>query len=155
MNTSRKTGPKTKRLARDRLYRLIYEQALEDDSRFLEEARRAVPDAWHFVEMDIEVHEPKVKLTLYLDQSVAKIFKAMGGGYQTRINRVLTTWVQMRIAEMNAYEMDHYQMLEATRAELRADPPKDIRDKRADTLTNSWAYLQGYEDAMKEVAEKG
>lgn len=143
--STRKTGSKTKRIAKERLYRLIYEHALDSDVTFLEEARRAVPDAWHMVEMDVEVFEPKEKLTLYLDRSVARVFKGMGTGYQGRINRVLATWVQMKMADLNVLEMTYYDALAATCAEREADAPQDLRDKRADLLENHWAYLQGYE----------
>ena len=43
-------------------------------------------------------------MTLYLDRSVAKAFKAMGQGYQARINRILETWLQMRMAEKPALQ---------------------------------------------------
>lgn len=151
MSTPRRTGPKSKRLAKDRLFRLVNEQALENDLHFLEQARRVVPEAWHLVEMDVDVLERKEKLTLYLDRSVAKIFKAMGAGYQARINRVLATWVQMKMAELEVYEMGYYEKLAATNDELRADPPEDMRDQRADTLANHWAFLQGYEAGKLET----
>ncbi|MDV4145140.1 MULTISPECIES: BrnA antitoxin family protein [Shimia] len=61
--------------------------------------RDEVPEAWHTLEADIPTEEPKEKISLYLDKSVAKVFKAMGKGYQSRINRLLRTWVQMKIAE--------------------------------------------------------
>lgn len=61
--------------------------------------RDDVPDAWHTLELDLEVEEPKEKVTLYLDQSVAKFYRAMGKGYHARINRLLATWAQMKIAE--------------------------------------------------------
>ena len=61
--------------------------------------RDEVPEAWHTLEADIEAEETKEKVTLYLDRSVARFYKAMGKGYQTRINRLLRTWAQMKIAE--------------------------------------------------------
>ena len=39
-------------------------------------------------------------MTLYLDAPVAKMFKAMGRGYQARINRILATWVEMKIGHV-------------------------------------------------------
>ena len=42
---------------------------------------------------------PKTKITLRLDESVAKFFRAMGPGYQARINRILGTWAQLKIGE--------------------------------------------------------
>ncbi|MCW9043821.1 MAG: BrnA antitoxin family protein [Pseudopelagicola sp.] len=61
--------------------------------------RDEVPEAWHTLEADIPAEETKEKVTLYLDRSVARFYKAMGKGYQARINRLLRTWAQMKIAE--------------------------------------------------------
>ncbi len=60
-----------------------------------------VPEAWATIEEDFEVHEPKMKITLRLDESIAKFFRAQGHGYQTRINHILGTYAQMKIAEIN------------------------------------------------------
>ena len=70
---------KSERIAQDKLRRYLYEAHLEDplDSQL----RREVPDAWHTLEQDLDVTEKKVKLTLMLDASVAKVFRAMGRGY--------------------------------------------------------------------------
>ena len=37
-------------------------------------------------------------ISAYLDRAVVRCFRAMGGGYQARINRILETWVQMKMA---------------------------------------------------------
>lgn len=37
-------------------------------------------------------------VTLRLGESVVKFFRAMGPGYQARINRVLNSYAQMKIA---------------------------------------------------------
>ena len=89
--TPTRNGPKTKRIARDRLYRLMFDWSIEDDFHFLQTARRHVPEAWHVLEMDIDVEEPKQKVTLYLNRSVVRMFQQMGKGYHARINRVLET----------------------------------------------------------------
>lgn len=88
---------KSERIARTKLLRHLWEGRGDILDLVLEEA---VPDAWHTLEADLDVEEPKVKVTLYLDSSVAKLFRAMGKGYQARINRVLATWAQMKIAGM-------------------------------------------------------
>lgn len=44
------------------------------------------------------MREKKEKVTLYLDRSVARCFRGMGRGYQARINQLLRTWMQMKIA---------------------------------------------------------
>jgi uncharacterized protein (DUF4415 family) len=86
---------KAERIARSKLLRHMWEARGD----VLYDALEAeVPQAWHTLEADLDVTEPKVKVTLYLDASVAKLFRAMGEGYQARINRVLATWAQMKIA---------------------------------------------------------
>ncbi len=88
---------KTERIARSKLFRHL----LEARGDMLDDALEGmVPDAWHTLEADLDVEEPKVKVTLYLDASVAKMFRAMGNGYHARINRVLSTWLQLKIAGM-------------------------------------------------------
>lgn len=87
---------KTERLARRRLMYHLWLQ--DEDSLPLDAMRAELPDAWHTVEADIDCYEPKAKLTLYLDQSVVKLFKGMGKGYQARINRILQLWLQMKMA---------------------------------------------------------
>ncbi len=89
---------KTERLARRRMIWNLW-RASEDELP-LEEIRAEVPDAWHTIVEDIDCYEPKEKVTLYLDRSVARTFKAMGRGYQGRINRILMTWLQMKAARM-------------------------------------------------------
>ncbi|WP_298975105.1 BrnA antitoxin family protein [uncultured Roseobacter sp.] len=66
--------------------------------------RGEVPAEWFRVKHDIDCHEPKVRVTLMLDESVAKMFRAMGRGYQARINRILQTWLQQQI--LGFYEVD-------------------------------------------------
>ena len=87
---------RTERLARRRL---IYHMWLaEEDQLPLARMREEVPEDWHMIEADLDCLEPKRKITLYLDTSVARMFQAMGKGYQARINRILGTWLQMKMA---------------------------------------------------------
>ena len=87
---------KTQRLARDRLMAdLIH---LGRDDWIPATLQEVVPDAWHTLEVDLDVEEPREKVTLYLDRSVARFYRGMGHGYQARINRLLRTWAQMKIA---------------------------------------------------------
>ena len=88
--------------ARDRLlYNLYY---LQRDDFIDITLRDQVPEAWHTLEFDVECSEPKEKITLYLDRLVVRLFRAMGRGYQGRINRLLSTWAQMKIAGEVALE---------------------------------------------------
>lgn len=94
---SGRKGTKAQLQARQALARNLL--ALTSEQWMSEAIREAVPEAWHTLEQDLEVQEPKEKVTLYLDRSVAKFYRAMGQGYQARINRLLATWAQMKIAE--------------------------------------------------------
>ena len=91
---------KSTRIAREKAYyTLSVEGPLFGD--FLEEEVRAkVPRAWHTIERDIDVEEPKEKVTLYLDRSVAKCSRAMGKGWQGRVNWLLRTWLHMKTGEL-------------------------------------------------------
>ncbi len=88
---------KTQRIAREAMTRnLVY---LNSEVWLSASLREDIPDAWHTLEQDVDVQEPKEKVTLYLDKSVARFYRAMGKGYQERINRLLATWAQMKIAD--------------------------------------------------------
>ncbi len=89
---------KSEKLARRRL---IYHLWLGSEDRVpTREIREQVPDAWHLIEADLDCHAPKQKVTLYLDAPVAKVFKAMGQGYQARINRILATYLEMKAGHL-------------------------------------------------------
>ena len=75
------------------------------------------PSAWHTLAADVDCVEPKEKVTLYLDKSVARSFKAMGKGYQARINRLLQTWLAMKAAG----RLEVAERVRAHRAEERRD----------------------------------
>ena len=38
-------------------------------------------------------------MALYLDAPVVRFYRAMGPGYRERINRLLATWMHMKLAE--------------------------------------------------------
>ncbi|MDR9486349.1 BrnA antitoxin family protein [Sediminimonas qiaohouensis] len=95
---------KTERIARDRLMKDLIHLSRDGwiDTTLAEE----VPDAWHTLEADLDVEEPREKVTLYLDRSVVRFYRGMGRGYHARINRLLRTWAQMKIAgevQLDAY----------------------------------------------------
>ncbi|WP_417259431.1 BrnA antitoxin family protein [Celeribacter sp.] len=90
---------KTQQRAIDRLQR--HAERLGEHAPLDWDVSQIVPEAWATIEEDFEVHEPKVKITLRLDESIAKFFRAQGHGYQTRINHILGTYAQMKIAEVN------------------------------------------------------
>ena len=88
----------TAKLARERLSRML-EKLDHDEGRWWR-VQELVPEAWATLEEDIWCEEPKVRLTLMLDTSVAKFYRAMGKGYQARMNRILATYAQMKIGEV-------------------------------------------------------
>lgn len=140
-------GPKTKRLAEERMRQLLYYAACDEDAGFMERAKREVPDAWLTLEMDIEVAAPKDKMTLYLDRNVIKFFRAMGHGYQARINRVLETYLQMKIADNVHFEMDMLEAIEQAGADRRRPENGPDPEERRMALHEHWAYTQGVLDA--------
>lgn len=105
---------KTQRLATERLQR--HAEALGRFDAFDWDVAQIVPEAWATLEEDLDVTEKKMKVTLRLDESVAKFFRAQGAGYQARINHVLGTYAQMKIAELALTERKY----EAWRAARKA-----------------------------------
>jgi len=90
--------PRTKR-------QRIAEEMATKDLAWLEMSRhvpysleKRAPKDWFTIRHDFDCTEPKVKLTLYLDKSVVTVFKAMGKGYQARINRILSAYLHMEVA---------------------------------------------------------
>lgn len=98
MSIARPQGTKSQRLATERFFKRL--QRFEDDSELDYAIKKQIPAAWKTLEDDVDVHEPKVKVTLLLDESVAKYYRALGRGYQARINRILGTYAQLKICEV-------------------------------------------------------
>jgi uncharacterized protein (DUF4415 family) len=146
-------GAKTRRLAEERFHHLIAMQMLTYDTGFLEAAQKEVPEAWHILEMDVDVEAPKEKVTLYLDRAVIAIFRRMGKGYQARINRVLETWVQMKIAEKVQFQKDVMERVEEAREDKNREDPKAPIDEMREPLVQHWAYEAGWEAAVKAMGE--
>ena len=148
-------GPKTRKLAEARFHQLLYLQSMAaSEDLFLETARKEVPDAWHTLEMDIEAEGPKEKVTLYLDRAVIRMFRQMGKGYQGRINRILETWMQMKMAEKACFQRE---VVEALRDAREGKKREDVSDKMLGyykEMMEHWAYEEGWADAMKAMGEK-
>ncbi len=102
MNVPLKRMTKSQRIARDKLSHYLWLASQEEEISTA--MRSEVPLAWYRLATDLDVQEPKMKVTLRLDESVAKFFRAMGPGYQTRINRILGTWAQLKIGEALEWE---------------------------------------------------
>lgn len=59
-----------------------------------------VPEAWHALP-DLYPPQPKkVRVTLLLEEPVAKFYRANGKGYQALVNDVLKTYAQLRLAKV-------------------------------------------------------
>ena len=101
---------KTERISRQRMIRYLYEDQMGDNDIELA-LRDKVPDAWHTLEHDLDVEEPKVKVTLRLDASVARFYRGMGQGYQARISRILGLWAHMKICDMLRLEQKYYEQM--------------------------------------------
>ena len=93
---------KTARLAFERLMGEVRDLEADDLLPFWID--KHIPQAWDTLERDVDVVEKKVAITIRVDESVAKFYRGMGTGYQARINRVLATFAQMRIAQVKVAE---------------------------------------------------
>lgn len=144
---SSKSGTKTRRLAEARFHQLLFYATNESDN-FLETARRNVPEAWLTLEMDLETDAPKEKVSLYLDRALVKMYRAMGRGYQGRINRILETWMQMKMAEKTEMYRDLLSQLEKDgAARLDKGVPHNVI-AGGKTLAENWAYNEGLKDGL-------
>jgi uncharacterized protein (DUF4415 family) len=54
---------------------------------------RMIPDAWSRVEGEVPVRPRKVRVTAAFDEELVKWFRAMGLGYQARMNAVLKAYM--------------------------------------------------------------
>ena len=52
-----------------------------------------IPTAWHYIEENVPVRPRKTKVTAAYDAEVVKFFRAMGLGYQARMNQVLRAYM--------------------------------------------------------------
>ncbi len=140
-------GPKTKRLATERLYKLAFIQSMESATGIADFARDEVPEAWETLELDLDVEAPKEKVTLYLDRTVVRMFKGMGKGYQARINRILELWLQLKISQKVQSQRDMADYLMRTVEERRREDPTGRLEKHYEWLRAHEAYEEGVRDA--------
>jgi uncharacterized protein (DUF4415 family) len=113
------TLTKTRRLALDRLGKRSAE--LRETPAWVYDLKAEVPAAWATLAQDIDVEEPRDKITLRLDRSVAQFYRAMGPGYQARMNRVLATYAQMKIAQVMEIDLQIGGLLDTIRAGLSVE----------------------------------
>ena len=56
-------------------------------------SRRMLPPEWHRIEREVPVRPRKLRVTMTCDEDLAKWFRAMGHGYQARMNAVLRAYM--------------------------------------------------------------
>lgn len=72
---------------------------LEQDARNAIAMMDHIPPQWEDLEKtDGPAWKETQKVTMKVDKATVKFFKAMGPGYQARLNLVLRYYVQMRLA---------------------------------------------------------
>jgi uncharacterized protein (DUF4415 family) len=98
VSKSFRRGSRSERLARERLARNLSDLMTEES--LIAAVKVEVPEAWQTLEEDVDCREVQERVTLRLDRSVVQFYRAMGRGYQRRINRVLATYAQLRIAKV-------------------------------------------------------
>ena len=89
---------KTERMAEERFRINAFNLSYDGEAPF--DIEDVVPEAWKTLEQDVDVAEKKVKITLLLDESVAKFYRAQGRGFHARISRILATYAQFRMARI-------------------------------------------------------
>lgn len=111
---------KTEERARDRLSYYMWKQS--EAENITTALRDEVPEAWHILEHDIPVAEKKTKVTLRLDESLVKFYRAMGPGWHARVNMILGTWAQMKIGKaLEEERMIEEMFVEAMKAEAKGN----------------------------------
>jgi len=96
---------------------------LETDLRWKLDGSVRIPAEWHDIAQSRE--QPlKTKITLRVDQDVARFFRAMGQGHLTRMNAVLRAFMLARLAEVvkaeARYEMTPKEVEHRVRDEIFA-----------------------------------
>ncbi|MEM8536477.1 MAG: BrnA antitoxin family protein [Pseudomonadota bacterium] len=80
-------------------YAIDARRMIEYDLHSVAMKLRTVPEEWDEIWKDDDRRDAKrTRVTMRMDADVVKFFKAMGEGYQTRINRVLRTFMHYRLA---------------------------------------------------------
>lgn len=115
---------------------------LEADLRWGLNDSHRIPAEWRAMLIEPAVAR-KVKLTLRLDEDVARFFRAMGPGYLTRMNNVLRTFMLTRLAGVaTGPEMVGY----------RPTAEEEARSLRREVLDRAAAEMAARERAEAEAA---
>lgn len=106
----------------DRNRLLMDLQRLNYDRIVASQTLDLIPPDWHTLAWDIEANEKKQKVTLYIDQSVIEFFRAMCSGYQTRINRLLGSYMRLQM-------QNHLKLEEAIKKRVIEDDENSMGTK--------------------------
>ncbi len=80
-------------------YAVDARRMIEYDLHSVATKLRCLPKEWDEIWEDKDRRDPKrISVTIRLDADVVKFFKAMGEGYQPRMNRVLRAFMHYRLA---------------------------------------------------------
>lgn len=80
-------------------YAIDAHRMIEHDLHSHVAKEKMLPPAWDEIWQDKDRRHPtRQRVTMQMDADVVKFFKAMGEGYQARINRVLRTFMHYRLA---------------------------------------------------------
>ena len=83
------------------MYAVDAMQMVEKDLHDVMWDRRGCPRDWHEIWEDKDRRDSKrTRCTVAFDADVVKFFKAMGPGYQHRMNRVLRAFMHYRLAKV-------------------------------------------------------
>ena len=74
-------------------------ESQEIEFELFKRTRSLVPPGWHSVESRAPVKPKKTKLTVTLDADMVAWFRALGRGYQPRMNAVLRAYMRSVIAK--------------------------------------------------------
>jgi uncharacterized protein (DUF4415 family) len=72
---------------------------LEREVKHSRRKREFIPADWHRIERDVPVRRRKTRITACIDTDVVKWFRAMGHGYQARMNRVLRIFMLAMVSK--------------------------------------------------------
>lgn len=124
-------------------YAVDARRMIEYDLHSVAHKLRCLPREWDEIWEDQDRRDPKkVPVTIRLDADVVKFFKAMGEGYQPRINRVLRAFMHYRLAGMiEGPDTTDYVLRPETL--LSSDKPRP-----------GWGALQQMEAELEEKRER-
>ena len=91
----------TKRERQDWMYGIDALRMIEHDIHAVVHDIGALPLEWHEIARDEDRRDAKrTRCTVAFDADVVRFFKAMGPGYQARMNRVLRAFMHFRLAKI-------------------------------------------------------